>query len=134
MGWRLFFGCRREDSDYYYARDWLRLVQRGALQGLHTAFSRSGKFKVYVTKRLLEQRAWVGRALLDEGAHVFIAGSANRMPRDVKDILADCVEWHLASASRRAGDAADEGSFRERAAAVVRGMEKSGRLKVEAWG
>jgi len=92
VGWRLFFGCRRHDSDYYYSRDWLRFVQRGVLDGLHTAFSRSsGSHKVYVTKRLLEQGAWLGRCLVESQARVYIAGSANRMPSDVKEVLEGCI-------------------------------------------
>jgi sulfite reductase (NADPH) flavoprotein alpha-component len=52
------------------------------LTRLDTAFSRDQEHKVYVQHRLLEHAAELW-AWLDDGAHIYVCGDAERMARDV---------------------------------------------------
>jgi sulfite reductase alpha subunit-like flavoprotein len=74
---------------------------------------------VYVTHCLRELGAHVWR-LLESGARVYVAGSANKMPADVAAALAHVAEQH-------------GGLGQEEAKAYVRQLELKGRYSVEAW-
>ena len=53
---------------------------------LDTAFSRDQDFKIYVQNRMLENAAEL-RNWLEQGAHFYVCGDANRMAKDVDDAL-----------------------------------------------
>lgn len=69
----LFFGCRSEHADYFFAREWQAMEVKGRLQ-LFTAFSRDQEHKVYVQHLLREQGRLVWEWLGEKKACVFIAG------------------------------------------------------------
>ncbi|XP_051114993.1 NADPH-dependent diflavin oxidoreductase 1 isoform X2 [Andrographis paniculata] len=112
-----FFGCRSEKDDFLYREFLLSLAERdGVLSeskggGLFVAFSRDQPRKVYVQHRIREQsrKVW---DLLAQGAAVFVAGSANKMPADVLAAFEEVVE-------REAGVA------REAALRWIRTLEKA---------
>ena len=86
----LFFGERHFLSDFLYQTDWLQWRKRGLLTRLDVAFSRDQADKVYVQHRLREQARDV-YAWLEEGAHVYVCGDADRMAHDVHQALTDIV-------------------------------------------
>ena len=116
----LVFGCRFRERDFLYREDWERMERAGLLPGgAVVAFSRDQDRKVYVQDRLREEGARVWR-LLEEGAHVYVCGSANKMPGAVRDALADVATEH--------GGLGEEGG-----AAYVRGLSLKRRYHLECW-
>ena len=119
----LFFGCRRPDHDFLYASEWERHVASGALSGFDVAFSRAlGQPKVYVQHKMREHanglRLW--RLLATPSTHVYIAGAANQMPKDVRQALREVAMTH--------------GGLEEVAAAqLVKTLEAEKRLQCETW-
>ncbi len=65
----------------------------GVLTRLDVAFSRDQADKVYVQDRMREQGAQLW-AWLEEGAHFYVCGDANRMARDVDAALKEIVATH----------------------------------------
>jgi len=86
----LFFGERNSATDFYYADELTRLRDDGLLTELTLAFSRDQRHKVYVQDRLREQAARVW-SWLDDGAHFYVCGDANRMAKDVDAALHDII-------------------------------------------
>ncbi|OWK10673.1 NDOR1 [Cervus elaphus hippelaphus] len=82
----LFFGCRRQDQDFYWEAEWKQLQARGCLT-LVTAFSREQEQKVYVQHRLRAFGPLVWELLEGRGAHFYLAGNAKYMPADVSNTL-----------------------------------------------
>lgn len=85
----LYFGCRRSDQDFIYKDELTSAAKEGVLTGLHTAFSREGKQKVYV-QHLMANNAKQLWELLELGGHVYVCG-ATAMGRDVKDTFIKVV-------------------------------------------
>jgi sulfite reductase alpha subunit-like flavoprotein len=86
----LFFGNRSPDVDFLYKEDWDELERGGSLNKLSTAFSRAETGpRHYVQHRIMEdgtaQR--LARAILTEGAHVFVCGDGNAMAKNVHEAL-----------------------------------------------
>ena len=116
----LAFGCRYRDRDFLYREEWERLERVGLLPGgVVVAFSRDQPQKVYVQDRLREEGARVWRAL-EAGAHVYVCGSANKMPAAVQSALADVVAEH--------GGLGAEGG-----AAYVKELHLKRRYHLECW-
>lgn len=86
----LLFGEQHFLTDFLYQTDWLNWRKRGLLSRLDVAFSRDQADKVYVQHRLREQAAEVW-AWLQDGAHVYVCGDAERMAPDVHRALFDIV-------------------------------------------
>ncbi|HLW11675.1 MAG TPA: reductase, partial [Casimicrobiaceae bacterium] len=89
----LFFGDRREHSDFLYRHELEAFVARGTLSRLDTAFSRDQPKKVYVQHRMLEHGRELWRWLQD-GAHVYVCGDATRMAKDVDATLQTIIARH----------------------------------------
>jgi sulfite reductase (NADPH) flavoprotein alpha-component len=87
----LFFGDQRAATDFIY-RDELETMRRdGLLSKLDLAFSRDQAEKIYVQHRMHENAKelfdW-----LEQGAHVYVCGDANRMAKDVNEALHGVVQ------------------------------------------
>lgn len=87
----LFFGDQRAATDFIY-RDELETMRRdGLLSKLDLAFSRDQAEKIYVQHRMHENAKelfdW-----LEQGAHVYVCGDANRMAKDVNEALHEVVQ------------------------------------------
>jgi cytochrome P450/NADPH-cytochrome P450 reductase len=82
----LFFGCRHPDQDFIYAGELREQADAGIVE-LHVAFSRHDGKKTYVQDLLKDQADRV-RALIDQGAIVYVCGDGGRMEPDVKRALA----------------------------------------------
>ena len=89
----LFFGNPHRHSDFLYQTEWLQAVKEGALAHLHVAFSRDQAEKVYVQQRLREHGAEVWQWLQD-GAHFYVCGDAERMAGDVQRALVQIAVEH----------------------------------------
>jgi sulfite reductase (NADPH) flavoprotein alpha-component len=89
----LFFGAQRRQLDYLYEAELDEFRRDGLLTRLDTAFSRDQAEKVYVQHRMRESadELW---AWLQEGAHLYVCGDAQRMARDVDMALAFLVSKH----------------------------------------
>jgi sulfite reductase (NADPH) flavoprotein alpha-component len=89
----LFFGEQRAKTDFYYRDELEAMQQDGYLHRLDTAFSRDQAEKIYVQTRMIENGEQVWRWLQD-GAHFYVCGDANRMAKDVDDSLKQIVRAH----------------------------------------
>eukprot|EP00897_Mesotaenium_endlicherianum_P010395 jgi/Mesen1/9384/ME000610S08681 len=120
-----FFGCRYKAKDFLYQEEWLAYTQPPGVMsekrggGLVTAFSRDQPSKIYVQHRMNDRSRDVWKLLM-AGASVYVAGSATKMPADVIAALQEVV--------RREGVMSEED-----AAKWVKGLERVGRLCIEAW-
>jgi sulfite reductase (NADPH) flavoprotein alpha-component len=89
----LFFGHQRSNCDFFYEDELLPMRSAGFLTRLTLAWSRDGKEKIYVQHRMRE----VGRDLwswLNDGAHIYVCGDAQRMAKDVEAALIDVITEH----------------------------------------
>lgn len=89
----LIFGNQRFTDDFLYQAEWLQYRKSGLLTRADLAWSRQGKEKVYVQHRLTQAGADVWQ-WLQEGAHLYVCGDANRMARDVDRALKEIVMTH----------------------------------------
>lgn len=99
----LFFGDQRAATDFLYREELEAMMTEGTLNRLDTAFSRDQAEKIYVQNRMLDHArelfAW-----LEQGAHFYVCGDANRMAKDVDQALVKVVE---AGGGRNAEQAAE---------------------------
>jgi sulfite reductase (NADPH) flavoprotein alpha-component len=100
----LFFGDRRRATDFHYADELHGFRDSGVLTRLDVAFSRdgrSGEPKQYVQQRMWESTQELFDWLQD-GAHVYVCGDAERMAKDVdaalRGVVARCAGTDTAGA------------------------------------
>ena len=86
----LIFGNPHFTQDFLYQVEWQKYVKSGLLSKIDLAFSRDQAQKIYVQDRLREQGAEV-YAWLEQGAHFYVCGDANRMAKDVQEALIDII-------------------------------------------
>jgi sulfite reductase (NADPH) flavoprotein alpha-component len=89
----LLFGNPHFTEDFLYQVEWQRYVKDGLLTRIDLAWSRDQAHKVYVQDKLREQGAELWR-WLQQGAHIYVCGDANRMAKDVEQVLLDVVALH----------------------------------------
>ncbi|MEL6641147.1 MAG: assimilatory sulfite reductase (NADPH) flavoprotein subunit [Pseudomonadota bacterium] len=89
----LFFGNPHFTQDFLYQVELQGYLKSGVLTKLNVAFSRDQANKVYVQDRIRENGAEVYQ-WLEEGAHLYICGDANRMAKDVQAALIDVIQEH----------------------------------------
>lgn len=89
----LVFGARHRERDFLYQLEWQTALKRGELARLDVAFSRDSARKVYVQDRLREHGQELYR-WLEDGAHLYVCGDAERMAPDVNEALVDIVASH----------------------------------------
>jgi len=97
----LVFGNPHFQSDFLYQVEWQQALKNGQLARIDLAFSRDQADKLYVQHRLLEQ----GRRVyewLEQGAHLYVCGDANRMAKDVHKALIAIVAEHGARSAEGA--------------------------------
>jgi sulfite reductase (NADPH) flavoprotein alpha-component len=87
----LFFGDQKESTDFLYQDELFRFKKNGLLTRFSTAFSRDQPEKIYVQQRMLENAAELW-AWLEEGAHFYVCGDAQRMAKDVDAALHAIIE------------------------------------------
>ena len=89
----LFFGNPHFTQDFLYQVEWQKYVKSGLLTKIDLAFSRDQANKIYVQDKLKAKGAEVWQ-WLQEGAHFYVCGDANRMAKDVHDALVNIVVEH----------------------------------------
>ncbi len=99
----LFFGDQHYTYDFLYQLEWQDFLKEGALTRLDVAFSRDQPEKVYVQDRMIQQAGELYQ-WLEDGAHFYVCGDANRMAHDVHQALISVVE-NQAGVSREAAEA-----------------------------
>jgi sulfite reductase (NADPH) flavoprotein alpha-component len=78
----LFFGDQHRATDYIFEADLVAYQESGILNRLDLAFSRDQDHKIYVQDRIWENREEIWK-WIEDGAHVYVCGTANPMARDV---------------------------------------------------
>jgi sulfite reductase (NADPH) flavoprotein alpha-component len=86
----LFFGNPHFTEDFLYQVEWQSYVKEGVLSRIDLAWSRDQQQKVYVQDRLREQGAELWR-WINDGAHIYVCGDANRMAKDVERTLLEVI-------------------------------------------
>ncbi|TCW11719.1 sulfite reductase (NADPH) alpha subunit [Raoultella sp. BIGb0138] len=86
----LFFGNPHFTEDFLYQVEWQSYVKEGVLSRIDLAWSRDQQQKVYVQDKLREQGAELWR-WINDGAHIYVCGDANRMAKDVEQTLLDVI-------------------------------------------
>lgn len=86
----LIFGNQRFTEDFLYQSEWIQSHQAGFLPKYDFAWSRQGDKKEYVQHKLAQRSQDVWQ-WLQEGAHIYLCGDANRMAKDVENTLIDII-------------------------------------------
>lgn len=86
----LLFGDQTFNEDFLYQVEWQTHLKSGLLTKLDLAFSRDQAQKIYVQDRLKENAEDVYQWLQD-GAHFYVCGDANRMAKDVHTALIEII-------------------------------------------
>lgn len=89
----LFFGEQHAATDYYYRDELEQMRDDGFLTELDLAFSRDQREKVYVQHLMRERGAQLWRWLQD-GAQLYVCGTADPMAKDVDRALCDIAAVH----------------------------------------
>ena len=115
----LYYGCRKEATDFIYRDEVESWVEQGVITHLYTAFSRDQESKVYVQNRLAQngEATW---DLLKRGAHIYVCGDAKNMARDVYACLENIISTH------------GEMSL-EQATQYLKNMSVKGRYSADVW-
>ena len=103
----LFFGNPHFTQDFLYQVEWQKYVKSGLLTKIDLAFSRDQANKIYVQDKLKAKGAEVWKWLQD-GAHFYVCGDANRMAKDVHDALVNIVVEHGAKNAEEAEEYVNE--------------------------
>ncbi|PKM18027.1 MAG: assimilatory sulfite reductase (NADPH) flavoprotein subunit [Gammaproteobacteria bacterium HGW-Gammaproteobacteria-15] len=103
----LFFGNPHFTQDFLYQLELQNYLKRGLLTKLDVAFSRDQAAKVYVQDKLRQHGSDVWQWLQD-GAHLYICGDANRMAKDVQQALLDIVQQYGGKTAEQAQAYLDE--------------------------
>ncbi|PPI88483.1 sulfite reductase subunit alpha [Candidatus Pantoea edessiphila] len=86
----LFFGNRHFTEDFLYQIEWQDYVKRGLLNKINLAWSRDQSEKVYIQDKIrangVDIWCWI-----EEGAHIYICGDANKMAKDVEAALLEVI-------------------------------------------
>ncbi len=115
----LFFGDQHYTYDFLYQLEWQDYLKEGVLTHLDVAFSRDQPEKVYVQDRMIAHAAELYQWIQD-GAHIYVCGDANRMAHDVHEALISVVEFQAAIT-------------REAAEAYVEDLKKSKRYQRDVY-
>ena len=70
--------------------EWQSYVKEGLLTRIDLAWSRDQQQKIYVQDKLREQGAELCR-WINDGAHIYVCGDANRMAKDVENTLLEVI-------------------------------------------
>ncbi|EKN4706036.1 NADPH-dependent assimilatory sulfite reductase flavoprotein subunit [Yersinia ruckeri] len=109
----LFFGNPHFTDDFLYQVEWQRYVKEGLLTHIDMAWSQDQPQKIYVQDKLREKGAEVWR-WIQQGAHIYVCGDANRMAKDVEKALLDVVAEHGGMDAEQADEFLSELRFARR--------------------
>ncbi|KAK8846562.1 NADPH-dependent diflavin oxidoreductase 1 [Kwoniella newhampshirensis] len=115
----VYFGCRSMTTDCFYASEWEQYKKQGVK--VEIAASRDQAEKLYVQHLIKRDKQRIREWIVDRGGSVYITGSSNAMPREVREAIAWCIS------AEGAGDMSEEESkvYVERMFEEKRGGEES---------
>lgn len=87
----LFFGERNFRTDFLYQAEWQGWLKEGALDRMDVAFSRDQTEKRYIQHVMRERGADLFK-WLEDGAHLYLCGDAEKLAPDVHEALLSIVE------------------------------------------
>lgn len=124
---RLYFGCRRSDTDFLYKDEWDGYAKE--LQGkflMRCAFSREGPRKpdggkIYVQDLIWEDQEQIADAIINGKGYVYICGDAKGMSKSVEETLCKIL-----------GEAKG-GSGEVEGAAELKLLKERNRLLLDVW-
>lgn len=87
----LIFGNPHFTSDFLYQLEWQSYVKDGLLHQIDLAWSRDREQKVYVHHKI-RQHAALFWQWLQEGAHIYVCGDAQKMAKDVEQSILQLIE------------------------------------------
>lgn len=146
MDHTLIFGCRKQNSDYYYQSEWNHLIQSHRLC-LLTAFSRDQVRRIYVQTILREEeegivKNWIEDYILSRSTYgvIYIAGGAS-MARAVREVLMDLLVEILLFQMMEKNEQEEEQEEKKKkkekaelmAQKILKQMQRDGKLCIEAW-
>jgi sulfite reductase (NADPH) flavoprotein alpha-component len=99
----LFFGDQHAAENFYYRSELEDMFRDGFLGKLDLAFSRDQPERIYVQHRMIANGAELWR-WLEDGAHFYVCGDANRMAKDVDAALTAVIGKHGSMSEERAHD------------------------------
>lgn len=118
----LFFGCRHPEEDYIYQEELEAFKLEGVLTDLHVAFSRkSATQKTYCQDSLLGNGEEIWRTITEQGARVYICGSAGGLAKGVRAALQTIAIRH----GNRSPELAER---------WIAALEETGTLVLDVWG
>lgn len=90
----LIYGNQKFTDDFLYQSEWQRWHKLGLLHNTSLAWSRQNpKKKVYVQDKILEDGEQIWQ-WLQEGAHIYVCGDANKMAKAVEDSLLQLISQY----------------------------------------
>ncbi|WWD21879.1 NADPH-dependent diflavin oxidoreductase 1 [Kwoniella shandongensis] len=116
----VYFGCRSKSSDCFYASEWEMYMEKGVK--VEIAASRDQEEKIYVQHLIKRDKERIKEWIVDREGSVYISGSSNAMPREVREAIAWCIS------TEGAGDLSEEESK-----AYVEKMFEDKRGGEESW-
>ncbi|WVQ83849.1 NADPH-dependent diflavin oxidoreductase 1 [Cryptococcus sp. DSM 104549] len=116
----VYFGCRSASADYFFASEWDEYRKKGV--SVNVAASRDQEEKVYVQHLIRRDKKMIKEWVVDRVGSVYISGSSNAMPREVREAIAWCIS------TEGAGD-----MTKEESKAYVEQMFEDKRGGEESW-
>ncbi|KIR34939.1 NADPH-ferrihemoprotein reductase [Cryptococcus deuterogattii MMRL2647] len=116
----LYFGCRSSAADYFFESEWRGHREKGVK--IQVAASRDQRERLYVQHLIKRDKEHVKDWIVDKKGWLFISGSSNTMPREVREAVAWCIS------KKGAGDMTEEESK-----AYVEQMFEDKRGGEESW-
>ncbi|XP_054155294.1 NADPH--cytochrome P450 reductase-like [Oppia nitens] len=89
----LYFGCRNQSQDFLYEQEFDDWIKDNILTKIYTAFSRNdvNSCKQYVTDIMKQNLHEIGRMIVKNNGYVYVAGYAESLARDVKNVIIDAI-------------------------------------------
>lgn len=89
----LIFGNQRASEDFLYQIEWQQFVKDGYLHQYDFAWSRDYEQKIYVQDKIQEKASTIWQ-WIEQGAHIYVCGSANGMAKEVEAALLQVIVKH----------------------------------------
>ncbi|MCS5959925.1 hypothetical protein LNP74_05885 [Klebsiella pneumoniae subsp. pneumoniae] len=86
----LFFGNPHFTEDFLYQVEWQSYVKGRSADPYRSGLVPRSTTKIYVQDKLREQGAELWR-WINDGAHIYVCGDANRMAKDVENTLLEVI-------------------------------------------
>lgn len=86
----IFFGNPNFTEDFLYQIEWQEYIKKGLLTKMSLAWSRDQKDKIYIQDQMRENAKEIW-SWIENGAAIYVCGSASKMAKDVEIVLLDII-------------------------------------------